>query len=108
MIAYTQRHVEALNLAARRMLDERGRLGRERVTYGGREWAVGDELIATRNRRQLGLTNGTRGTVQRVGRDGLDIRTSSRMARPCMCPATTSSAATQPTPTPPPATRPKA
>ncbi len=75
MIAYTRADVEALNQAARRILDQQGRLGRERVTYGGREWAVGDELIATRNRRQLGLTNGTRGTVQRVGRDGLDIRT---------------------------------
>jgi conjugative relaxase-like TrwC/TraI family protein len=77
MIAYTRADVEALNQAARRMLEERGLLGRERVSYGGREWAVGDELIATRNRRQLGLTNGTRGTVQRVGRDGLDIRTPS-------------------------------
>jgi hypothetical protein len=75
MTAYTRTDVEALNQAARRMLDERGRLGPERVNHGGREWAVGDELIATRNRRQLGLTNGTRGTVQRVGPGGLDIRT---------------------------------
>ena len=75
MIAYTNADVNALNQTARRLLDERGHLGRERVTFAGREWAVGDELIATRNRRQLGITNGTRGRVTRVSRTGLDIQT---------------------------------
>jgi conjugative relaxase-like TrwC/TraI family protein len=75
MIAYTNADVDALNHAARRLLDERGRLGQERVTIAGREWAVGDELIATKNRRQLGIANGTRGRVTRVGSDGLDIQT---------------------------------
>ncbi|MCB0878780.1 MAG: hypothetical protein KDC46_07345, partial [Thermoleophilia bacterium] len=74
-IAYTNADVDELNRAARRLLDERGHLGRERVTFAGREWAVGDELIATRNRRQLGITNGTRGRVTHISRDGIDIQT---------------------------------
>jgi hypothetical protein len=57
------------------MLDERGMLGRERVTFAGREWAVGDELICTHNQRAIGLANGTRGTVQRVAPEGIEIRT---------------------------------
>jgi conjugative relaxase-like TrwC/TraI family protein len=75
MIAYSNTEVRTLNEAARRMLDERGLLGRDRVEVGGREWAVGDWIICTRNQRSLGLTNGTRGVVERVGRDGVDIRT---------------------------------
>lgn len=75
MIAYTNADVDELNRAARRLLDERGQLGRGRVTFAGHEWAVGDELIATRNRRQLGITNGTRGRVTRISHDGLHIQT---------------------------------
>ncbi len=75
MIAYSNAEVRALNDAARRMLDQRGQLGRERIEAGGREWAVGDSLICTHNQRSLGLANGTRGTVERIGGDGLDIRT---------------------------------
>jgi conjugative relaxase-like TrwC/TraI family protein len=75
MIAYTNHDVDALNQAARRLLDQRGKLGPDRLTIAGREWTVGDELIATRNRRQLGITNGTRGRVTRIASDGLDIET---------------------------------
>lgn len=78
MIAYTNADVNALNVAARKLLDERGLLGPARVTIAGREWAVGDELIATHNNRPLGLTNGTRGTIEHVSRDGVQIRTQDR------------------------------
>ncbi|MCB0878816.1 MAG: relaxase domain-containing protein [Thermoleophilia bacterium] len=75
MIAYSNTEVRALNDAARHLLDEHGKLGRDRVRAGGREWAVGDSIICTHNQRSLGLSNGTRGVVERVDRDGLEIRT---------------------------------
>jgi conjugative relaxase-like TrwC/TraI family protein len=76
MIAYTNADVTALNESARRLLDERGLLGTQRVTIAGKEWAVGDQLIATSNYRALGLSNGTRGTVTYIDERGLEIRTS--------------------------------
>ena len=76
MIAYTNTDVEALNHIARHELDQQGRLGTKRITIAGREWATGDELIATRNHRKLNVTNGTRGTVLQVHATGLEIRTS--------------------------------
>ena len=75
MIAYTNTEVDALNTAARRLLDERGALGPERASWAGREWAVGDELIASHNNRALGLTNGTRGAITKVDEHGLVLRT---------------------------------
>jgi hypothetical protein len=76
MIAYTNADVTALNDSARRLLDQSGLLGTQRVTIAGKEWAVGDQLIATSNYRALGLSNGTRGTVTSVDERGLEIRTS--------------------------------
>jgi hypothetical protein len=47
-------------------MDTHGRLGRERVTVTGREFAVGDRIVCLRNSDVIGVKNGTRGTVEAV------------------------------------------
>jgi conjugative relaxase-like TrwC/TraI family protein len=65
---------DRLNDAARTLLVERGELG-EAVEIAGREWAVGDRVIARRNDRGRDLDNGMRGTVVDVNEDrGLTVR----------------------------------
>ncbi len=72
---------ERLNGLARERLSELGDLG-EGVVIAGREWCVGDRVIARRNDRGRDLDNGTRGTVIDVDvRDGLRIRTDSGAVR---------------------------
>jgi hypothetical protein len=66
---------DRLNGLARIHLQQRGELG-ESVEVAGREWAVGDRVIARRNERQLDVDNGTRGTITAVHQtEGLEIRT---------------------------------
>lgn len=63
MVALRRSDVADLNQRARHMLQERGDIvGPELVTPTGR-FAVGDHVMATLNRRQLGLINGTIGEV---------------------------------------------
>jgi conjugative relaxase-like TrwC/TraI family protein len=59
---------ERLNAAARDRLREEGRLG-EAVEHGGREFAVGDRVIARRNDKGHDLDNGMRGTVRVIDRE---------------------------------------
>ncbi|MCU4187221.1 relaxase domain-containing protein [Acidiferrimicrobium sp. IK] len=70
MYALRRSDVDALNRLARRLHGEAGRLGGEEIEVGGRCYAVGDEIVALRNHRLLGLTNGTRGTVTAVDLHG--------------------------------------
>jgi len=66
MVALRRSDVVDLNARARRMLQERGDIGGpELVTPTGR-FAVGDSVMASRNRRQLGLINGTIGEVVHI------------------------------------------
>ncbi len=67
MIAYRRRDVAELNAAARTLLDRDGRLGRERLRLeDGREFALGDRVLCTRNNSRLGITNGSRGTITTI------------------------------------------
>ncbi len=63
MIALRRRDVRDLNALGRQMMDAAGLLGAERVTYRGREFAVGDRIVCRRNDDLIGVRNGTRGTV---------------------------------------------
>ena len=77
MIALRRSDVTDLNARARRLLQHRGDIaGPELVTPTGR-FAVGDQVMATRNRKRLGLLNGTIGTVVHVDTShaALTIRT---------------------------------
>jgi conjugative relaxase-like TrwC/TraI family protein len=77
MIALRRRDVAELNSLARELMDTHGKLGAERITFGGREFAPGDRVVCKRNSDALGVKNGARGTV--VGVDtksgGIHVRT---------------------------------
>ncbi len=72
---------ERLNQLAREHLGRIGELG-EGIELAGREWRVGDRVIARRNDRERDLDNGTRATVTEVdAHDGLRVRTDSGASR---------------------------
>jgi conjugative relaxase-like TrwC/TraI family protein len=69
MIAYRRRDVTELNAAARTLLDRDGRLGGERLRLeDGREFALGDRVLCTRNHTRLRVSNGDRGTIVQLDR----------------------------------------
>lgn len=67
MIARTNERRERLNAAAREELRASGRLG-ESIEIAGREFCVGDRVIARRNDRFCDLDNGMRATVRAIDR----------------------------------------
>jgi hypothetical protein len=74
MICRDNQRRERLNHLARERLQERSELG-DSVQIAGREWAVGDRVIAGRNDRGRDLDNGMRATVTAVDpRNGLTIQ----------------------------------
>jgi len=67
IIAYRRADVSEFNVVARTLLDQEGRLGRERLQLeNGPELAVGDRILCTRNDRRLQIANGSRGTVTAI------------------------------------------
>ena len=69
MIALRRRDVGELNGLARELMDADGRLGRETLQTLRGEFAAGDRIVCRRNADQLGVRNGTRGTVEAVDRE---------------------------------------
>ncbi|MGI8479613.1 MAG: MobF family relaxase, partial [Gaiellaceae bacterium] len=69
MLALHRRDVADLNQLARSLMEADGRLGKERLTIPGREFAAGDRVVCLRNSDLLGVKNGTTGTVKRVDLD---------------------------------------
>jgi conjugative relaxase-like TrwC/TraI family protein len=69
MIALRRRDVSELNALARELMDTHGQLGRERLKVAETEFAAGDRVVCQRNSRELGVKNGTRGTVEQIDRD---------------------------------------
>ena len=72
LIARDNDRRERLNALVRAELRRHGRLG-ESVHVAGKEFAVGDRVIARRNDRQRAVDNGTRGTVIAVDPTEKDI-----------------------------------
>lgn len=75
--AYRREDVHALNALARQVRHERGELGddhRVQTEHGERTFAVGDRLYFGRNSRQLGVKNGTLGTLERLDGEQLTVR----------------------------------
>ena len=69
--------MRALNELARQVRRERGELGddhRVQAEQGERTFAVGDRLYFGRNSRQLGVKNGTLGTLERLEGNQLTVR----------------------------------
>lgn len=74
MIALHQADVDDLNLRAREHLQANGLLqGAQLEGPHNRMFATGDEVIALRNDRRLGVTNGTRGQVTAIEPDSRTI-----------------------------------
>ena len=76
LLAGTRTEAAALNTLARHHAGRAGLLSGRTLTIGGREFRVGDRVLATRNHRHqttpdgqpAAVENGTLGTVTRVGR----------------------------------------
>ncbi|MBA2729339.1 MAG: AAA family ATPase, partial [Euzebyaceae bacterium] len=70
MVAARRSDVDDLNERARRRLAATGRLTGPAVTdSGGRDFQSGDQVMALRNDRRLGVINGSRGTATAVDSD---------------------------------------
>ena len=89
ILAHTRADVRELNLQARAILKERGELGKEvrvevarelaaddgtiSIERGERHFAPGDRVMFLKNDRELGVKNGTLGTVTEVKRDAMRV-----------------------------------
>lgn len=69
MLALRRSDVADLNERAREYMRASGRLGDVELDAGGSTFAVGDRVVAQRNDRRLGITNGTLATVSAVDVD---------------------------------------
>lgn len=77
LLAHTNRERQALNQSVREVRRAAGELGDERVVEGaaGRlELAVGDRMIFLRNDDQLGVKNGSTGTLEGLRGSRLTVR----------------------------------
>jgi Ti-type conjugative transfer relaxase TraA len=71
ILTHTRKEVEALNDAARERVREAGALGRDvaiETERGPRQFADGDRVMFLKNERELGVKNGTLGTIESVSR----------------------------------------
>lgn len=66
MYALRRHDVDSLNRLARAAMASTGQLGTDELVVGQRSFAVGDQVVALRNDRRLGLLNGTRATVAAI------------------------------------------
>jgi Ti-type conjugative transfer relaxase TraA len=77
ILTHTNDEVRELNMAARERLRNAGELGKD-VTIGAerdeRQFASGDRIMFLRNERELGVKNGTLGTVEEVTPQRMTVR----------------------------------
>jgi conjugative relaxase-like TrwC/TraI family protein len=66
MVATRNTDVDDLNRRARQHLAAAGQLGADQIVLGGRAFAVGDEVLATRNDYRLRVLNGNRASITRI------------------------------------------
>jgi ATP-dependent exoDNAse (exonuclease V) alpha subunit len=70
VLAYRRGEVDRLNVACQQLRAARGRLGPERLQVEDLQLAVGDRVVCGRNAiKQLGVANGTRGTITALDPD---------------------------------------
>jgi hypothetical protein len=89
VLAGRRAEVDRLNTACQQLLNHRGRLGPERLQVEDRALAVGDRVVCGRNAiAQLGVANGTRGTVTALDPEArsLTIRLDGRDPRELVLP----------------------
>lgn len=76
-LAYRRKDVHALNQAIRKARQSGGDLTDEtlfKTSYGPRAFAAGDRIIFTKNNTDLGVKNGTLGTVEALDKSTLTVR----------------------------------
>jgi hypothetical protein len=100
MIAARRDDVADLNQRARQLLPDRGELGPVQLTGAGRECALGDCVVSTRNDRRAGILNGQRGTLGTADDARQVAEVSSTTNAPSSSGASTSRPATSITATP--------
>lgn len=77
IVTHMNKEVEMLNAAARERLMAQGELGEEvtvRTERGLRQFAEHDRILFLRNERELGVKNGSLGTVEKAASDRLEVR----------------------------------
>ncbi|MFA5503184.1 MAG: Ti-type conjugative transfer relaxase TraA [Bacilli bacterium] len=77
MLAYTREDVTALNALARAQVRSDGGLGEDQTvstTRGARLFATGERIVFLRNERDLGVKNGTLGTVESLSPWRMGVR----------------------------------
>jgi hypothetical protein len=90
VLAGRRAEVDRLNTACQELLAGRGHLGSERLEVEDRQLAIGDRVVCGRNAiSQLGVANGTRGTVTALDPDArtLTIRVEGKEPREVTLPA---------------------
>ncbi len=85
MVATRHRDVDDLNRRARRLLAQAGVLGDE-MSIGERSFAVGDDVLATRNDYRILVFNGTRATITCIDVGGRRIDAVDPAGHPMMIP----------------------
>jgi Ti-type conjugative transfer relaxase TraA len=77
ILTHTNQEVQMLNRAARDRLHAQGELGTDvaiRTERGLREFADNDRILFLKNERDLGVKNGTLGTIEKAAPDNLGVR----------------------------------
>jgi len=77
ILTHLNKEVAMLNQAARERLQVQGELGRDvtvQTERGERQFAENDRILFLKNERELGVKNGSLGTIERSGRDTLAVR----------------------------------
>ncbi|MCY1170012.1 ATP-dependent RecD-like DNA helicase [compost metagenome] len=77
ILTHMNKEVGMLNQAARERLQTQGELGRDvtvQTERGERQFADNDRILFLKNERELGVKNGSLGTIERAGRDTLAVR----------------------------------
>ena len=70
MLATRNDDVDDLNRRARQRLITARQLGADALTVSGRGFAIGDEILTTRNDSRIGVLNGTRGVITDINHRG--------------------------------------
>ena len=100
MLASRNTDVDDLNQRARTRLTAAGVIGPDQLEVDGRRFAVGDEIITTRNDYRLGVLNGTRATITTIDTSTGAIQRSGRYTATSCCPGGTWQTGTSRTRTP--------
>src|SRR5690606_36634494 len=77
ILTHLNKEVQMLNEAARVRLAAHGELGQNvavRTERGLRDFAANDRILFLKNERDLGVKNGTLGTVEKAATDTLAVR----------------------------------